>query len=80
MLQLSLIKSCEIQRNNFMRSTKELFSLNELFIYLTKELFSFNELFINSTNKLFSFNEQTNWFNQLIMYSIDEIIFIYKFN
>ena len=37
--QVWFTKRCKIQRNNFMRSTKELFSFNELFIYSTKELF-----------------------------------------
>ena len=46
---LWLIKYCKIQRNNFMRSTEELFCFKELFIYSRKQLFSFNELFMHAT-------------------------------
>ena len=84
-----MIKCCKIQRNNFMRSTKELFLFDELFIYSTKELFWFNELFIYSTKQSFSFNElciysikQLFSFNELFIYLTKELprfnkIFIY---
>ena len=42
-----LIKCCKIQRNNFIRSTKELFTFNKLSTYSPIKLFSFDELRIS---------------------------------